>query len=268
MQEYIDVMKKSLDDGTNGFKYLVDMICELALKYRGSGADGKSKVLLGLKHDEQFVPIQINNADMQQNGNFNNPIFFKVQDLDPLYFSNRIEGGMAPVFIKLLQKIRDTLMKDDDRNKLLIICKYLREQVIPILEVLTKISKKKGGKEFIEQLDLRQLINELREIQKMEKEMENDEQMRANRRKEREDLMRTSTFNVKSFMPQVKSLVADKEFLKSGNRAQFVIGNKTVSIKGGRRTKRHKKRSGKRSGHKRSGKRSAHKRSGKRSGKR
>jgi hypothetical protein len=78
--------------------------------------------------------------------------------------------------------------------------------------------------------------------------------------------MATSKFNAASIMPQVRSLVEDKQFLASDNRSQSVIGDKTISVKGGRRT-RHKKhrgkRSGKRSGHKRSG----HKRSGKRSSK-
>ena len=80
--------------------------------------------------------------------------------------------------------------------------------------------------------------------------------------------MRTSTFNVKSIMPQVKSLVADKQFAQAeeaGNAGLSVIDDEEIPVNGGRRTRRHKKRSGK-SGHKRSAhnKRSAHK---KRSGK-
>jgi hypothetical protein len=90
--------------------------------------------------------------------------------------------------------------------------------------------------------------------------IENDDQMRADKRNQREDLMSTSTFNVKSIMPKVKSLVADKQFLASGNASQSVMGDSTFSAKGGRRTRRHKKRSAhKRSGHKRSGKRSGRK---------
>jgi hypothetical protein len=71
--------------------------------------------------------------------------------------------------------------------------------------------------------------------------------------------MATSKFNVASIMPKVKSLVADKQFSEAeaaGNASQSVIGDNTISVKGGRRTRRHKKRSGKRSDHK---KRSGHK---------
>jgi len=93
---------------------------------------------------------------------------------------------------------------------------------------------------------------------------ENDDQMRAEKRNQREGLMSTSTFNVKSIMPKVKILVANKQFLASGNASQSVIGNKQIPVKGGRRTRHkrsgHKKRSAhKRSGHKRSGKRSGRK---------
>jgi hypothetical protein len=85
---------------------------------------------------------------------------------------------------------------------------------------------------------------------------ENEDQKRADIREQRESLMRTSTFNVKSIMPQVKGLVADKQFIASENRAQSVIGDSTFSAKGGRRI-RHKRSGHKRSGHKnRSGKRS------------
>jgi dsDNA-specific endonuclease/ATPase MutS2 len=86
---------------------------------------------------------------------------------------------------------------------------------------------------------------------------ENEDQNRADIQAQKEQLMRTSSFNVKSIMPQVKSSVANKEFLSSGNAIQSVIGDSTFSRKGGRRTKRHH-------GHK---KRSGHKRSSKRSGK-
>jgi hypothetical protein len=87
--------------------------------------------------------------------------------------------------------------------------------------------------------------------------IEDEDRMKAEKQNQREDLMSTSTFNVKSIMPKVKSLVADKQFLASGNASHYVMGDSTFSTKGGRRTRRHK-----RSGHKkRSGKRSGHKRS-------
>lgn len=84
---------------------------------------------------------------------------------------------------------------------------------------------------------------------------ENEDQMQSEKRKQMEDLMGTSRFNVKSIMPQVKSLVADKQFLASGNASQSEIGDSTFSRKGGRRTRRHRG-DKKRSGHKRSSKRS------------
>jgi hypothetical protein len=84
---------------------------------------------------------------------------------------------------------------------------------------------------------------------KLYDQMEAEELSQSQKRKQKADLMATSKFNVASIMPQVKSLVADKQFEASGNASQSVIGDSTVSAKGGRRTKRHK-RSGK-SGHKR-----------------
>jgi hypothetical protein len=84
---------------------------------------------------------------------------------------------------------------------------------------------------------------------------EKEDQMQSEKRKQMEDLMGTSRFNVKSIIPQVKSLVADKQFLASGNASQSEIGDITFSRKGGRRTRRHRG-DKKRSGHKRSSKRS------------
>lgn len=89
--------------------------------------------------------------------------------------------------------------------------------------------------------------------------IEDEDRMKAEKRKQMEDLMGTSRFNVKSIMPQVKSLVADKQFAQAeaaGNAGLSVIGDKENPVNGGRRT-RHKRSGHKRSGHKkRSGKRS------------
>jgi hypothetical protein len=106
--------------------------------------------------------------------------------------------------------------------------------------------------------------------QSLYNQIEEEDELRAKKRNQREGLMATSKFNVKSIMPQVKSLVADKQFAQAeaaGNAGLSVIGDEQTPVNGGRRT-RHKKHRGKRSGHKRSGhKRSGHKRSGhKRSG--
>jgi hypothetical protein len=120
----------------------------------------------------------------------------------------------------------------------------------------------------------REMENKKYKKQQLYNQIEDEELSQSQKRQQKADLMATSKFNVASIMPKVKSLVADKQFETSGNASQSVIGDSTVSAKGGRRTR--SKRSGhKRSGHKRSGhKRSGHKRSGhkkrsnKRSGKR
>jgi len=101
----------------------------------------------------------------------------------------------------------------------------------------------------------REMENKKYKKQQLYNQIEDDDRMKAENREQREQLMRTSTFNVKSIMPKVKSLVADKHFLASGNASHYVMGNNTFSTKGGRRTRRHKKRSA----HKRSGKRSGRK---------
>jgi hypothetical protein len=258
MQDYINLMNIGLAD-YGRFHALVENICKLARRHRETEGHGswkfkKDEVLLGLNYDEPYVPIQIDNAVMQ-NDKFSNPIFYTVRDADPTYFSENkgnYQGGMGPFFIKLLRKIYETVDEYDYHDVLLAICRHLNEQVVPMLHVLTEIYEKKGGKEFIKQLDLIALVDKLRQIQELER-----------TQAVKQDLMRTSSFNANLIIPQVKSLVADKQFLASGNASQTVIGDSTFSAKGGRRTKRNKKRSG----HKRSDKRS-NKRSGKRSGKR
>ena len=85
--------------------------------------------------------------------------------------------------------------------------------------------------------------------------IEDEDRMKAEKQNQREDLMRTSSFNVKSIMPQVKSSVANKQFAQAeaaGNAGLSVIGYKEKPVNGGRRT-RHKRSGHKRSGHKRSG---------------
>jgi hypothetical protein len=73
---------------------------------------------------------------------------------------------------------------------------------------------------------------------------EDEDQKRADIREQREQLMRTSTFKAASIMPQVKSLVADKQFATSGIAGRAVIGDDIFHAKGGRRRTRHNKRSG------------------------
>jgi hypothetical protein len=79
---------------------------------------------------------------------------------------------------------------------------------------------------------------------------ENEDQNRADIREKREQLMRTSTLMPK-VMTKVNKLVKMEQlhdqFLNSGNASQSVIGADTISVKGGRRTRRHKRSNKKRS---------------------
>ena len=116
--------------------------------------------------------------------------------------------------------------------------------------------------------DEQQRRDKVREMQKRETErrnlynqIENEDRMQAEKQQQKNDLMATSSFKAASIMPQVKSLVADKQFVTTGIAGRTVIGDDIFHAKGGRRRTRHKRSGGKkRSGHKRN------KRSGKRSG--
>jgi len=274
MQEYIDVMKKDYHIFRNAFRQFVDHICELSKIYletssaikgnfrvqTGAWKFDKETVLRALDTDQEYVSIQIGNADKRGN-EFKNPLFYDVIDTK----------SIRTCLVNLSNKIRGKLTVSDNsyvgRLQMNTICRYLKEQVVPILTVLTEISEKQGGNDFIQHLDLIALIKKFKQIKELERQIEIADQTQAENREQRESLMRTSIFNVKSIMPQVKSLVADKQFAQAeadGNAGLSVIGDKPTPVNGGRRTRRHK-----RSAHKkRSGKRSAHnKRSDKRSSK-
>lgn len=88
--------------------------------------------------------------------------------------------------------------------------------------------------------------------------IEDEARKQAEKQQQKNDLMATSSFKAASIMPQVKSLVADKQFVTSGIAGRTVIDDDIFHAKGGRRrTKRHKKRNGHKR-NKRSGKRSGH----------
>ena len=97
----------------------------------------------------------------------------------------------------------------------------------------------------------REIEDKKNKIRELNHQMEAEELSQSQKRQQKAALMATSKFNVASIMPKVKSLVADKQFKASGNASQSVIGDSTVSAKGGRRTKRHKRINKKRSCHKR-----------------
>jgi hypothetical protein len=239
MRDYIELMKQKIVS-IERFIGLVNNICDLAGRYMETDGNGKWKfqkeqVLKCLNHEIEWVPIQIN-SDMMQNmdGLFKNPIYYAIVN----------SGYIGEFFIKLLQKIHHTMNLYDERathDNLFNICRHLNGQVVPILQVLTDLNQKQGeqgGDDFIKHLDLTALIEKLKQI------------------KQRESLMSTvKSYMESSIMPRVKSLVAEAE--AAGNASQYVMGDSTFSAKGGRRTRRHKKRSGKRSGHnKRSGRKS------------
>ena len=166
-----------------------------------------------------------------------------------------------PFFENLLQKIKEHVRIYDSptgsHDTLRIVCRLLRGQVVPILQVLTDMNESPEGHAFIQQLDLNKLISRLNEIDKLEKSLTGAElrvRIDAEARKDMIGDLGTKFKPVPSYSLQPAM-------------AHNVIGGIPTIATGGRRTKRHK-RSGKRSGHKRSGKRSGHKRSGKRSNKR
>jgi len=106
------------------------------------------------------------------------------------------------------------------------------------------------------QIEMEKRQNEKRNLYNQ---IEAEDQMKADRQKQREQLMATSKFNVASILPQVKSLVADKQFEASDNASQSVFGANTISVEGGRRTRRHKRSDKKRSNKKRSNKKRSNK---------
>ncbi len=118
MQEYIDGMKIN-NNHIERFRHFVDHICELAQiyltesahlgDYRGSKQSWKFEketVLLALNDDQEYVSIQIGNADKEGN-DFKNPLFYDVVG----------SKSIQPCLVNLLNKIRDKLMKSENNEK-------------------------------------------------------------------------------------------------------------------------------------------------------
>ena len=233
MQNYIELMKLGFGNLPN-FVEFVKHIYELAIIYnppRGRMWMTKEKLLGELS--AQGTQSVIANAGTPQQSTFLENLLAEIKEHVRIY-----DTDTGP---------HDTLM---------IVCRHLKDIVVPMLQVLTDMN----DDAFIRQLDLKMLISQLKEIGKLEKSLKVAElrlQIDAEARKEM-----IGDFGTK-FVPKRAYSDDEQAFVDSGNASQSVIGTSIFSAKGGRRT-RHK-----RSGHKkRSGKRSAHKkRSDKRSSK-
>jgi hypothetical protein len=182
---------------------------------------------------------------------------------DVFPFSNIIADAgeiNASILRKLIKKIHEFLttssgLSDIVVSELSAIVVNLNETIIPILRVLTDLNETPEGHAFIQKLNLFSLIKLIEDIA-MQKHKIKYHSDRA-QYYERDKARMIGDFGTK-FVP--KRPVDEQAFVKSGNASQSVIGDSTFSAKGGRRTRRHKKRSAhKRSGHKRSGKRSGRK---------
>jgi hypothetical protein len=235
MQDYIELMKLGFGDLPK-FGEFVTHICGLARGYKHQGMMLMTKEeLLG---ELSMIDAQGNNSRSQS------------------VIANAGTPQQSTFLENLLAKIKEHVRIYDSANgphdTILIVCRHLSEQVVPMLQVLTDMN----DDAFIRQLDLKMLISQLKEIGKLEKSLKVAEmklQIDAEARKEM-----IGDFGTK-FVPKRAYSDDEQAFVDSGNASQSVIGNSIFSAKGGRRT-RHKH-----SGHK---KRSAHKkRSGKRSGK-
>jgi len=228
MQDYIELMKLGFGDLPK-FGEFVTHICGLARGYKHQGRMLMTKEeLLG---ELSMIDAQGNNSRSQS------------------VIANAGTPQQSTFLENLLAKIKEHVRIYDSANgshdTLLIVCRHLREQVVPMLQVMTDMNDA-----FIRQLDLKMLISQLKEIGKLEKSLKVAElrlQIDAEARKEM-----IGDFGTK-FVPKRAYSDDEQAFVDSGNASQSVIGTSRFSAKGGRRTRRHKKRSGK-SGHKRSNK--------------
>jgi hypothetical protein len=197
MQDYINLMNIGLAH-YGRFHALVENICHLARRYSETDGKGnrkfqKEQVLMCLNDSIEWVPIQINGSIMRGDNLFLNPMYYAIRDGDPHFFNENkgnYQGGMGPFFIKLLRKIYETVDKNDHPDVLLDICRHLNEQVVPMLKVLTDLNEKQGANDFIQHLDLIALIEKLKQIKELERQIENDDQMRADRQWPLQNLMR------------------------------------------------------------------------------
>jgi hypothetical protein len=230
MQDYIELMKLGIGDLPK-FVEFVEHICELArgYKHQGKMLMSKEELLDELSMNKSRSQSVIDNAGTPQQSSFLEKLLAKIKDFVRIY--DRDTGS------------HDTLM---------IVCRHLREQVVPMLQVLTDMN----DDAFIGQLDLKMLISQLKEIGELEKSLK-DAKLRLHIDTEARKEM------IGDFGTKFKPVPS---YSLQPAMAHNVIGGIPTIATGGRRTKRHK-RSGK-SGNKRSGKRSDHnKRSGhKRSG--
>jgi len=195
MQDYIELMKNQDIDSAK-FVEFVAHICNLARSY------GRGKLMT----KEQLL------SELSNEGN--------------LSFSRKVLEN-----IKEFVRVYDT--DTGPHNTMSIVCGHLREQVVPMLEVLTKMNVSQDGHAFIQQLDLNQLISQLTEIDKLEKALKGAELRVRIDTEKRQNMI--GDFGDK-FVPKQAYSADEQAFVD-------VIGNKKITVNGGRRTKH------KRSGH-------------------
>jgi len=236
MQDYIELMKLGFGDLPK-FVEFVTHICGLAREYKHQGRM--------LMTTEELLD-KLSMIDEQGNNSRSQSV---IANAGTPQQSSFLENLLA----KIKEHVRIYDSANGSHDTLLIVCRHLREQVVPMLQVLTDMN----DDAFIRQLDLKMLISQLKEIGKLEKSLKVAElrlQIDAEARKEM-----IGDFGTK-FVPKRAYSDDEQAFVDSGNASQSVIGTSRFSAKGGKRTRRHKKRSGnKRSGNKRSGKRSGRK---------
>lgn len=243
MQYYINLMK--LGDGTSyisanaadldlkKFVNFATKICNLARRYKDPGTG-----VMMMNKEELLNELNMKDYEIKE-------------CID--------KAGRQSTFLRnLLEQIKKHVHIYDSPNgshdTLMIVCRHLREEVVPMLQVLTDMNKSQDGHEFIKQLDLKELISQIKEIDKLKQSLKEAEFKVRFDAQAREQMI--GDFGTKFANKKVYS--ADEvAFLDSGNASQSVIGDSTFSSKGGRRTKRHKRSScNKRNNKKRSNKRS------------
>ena len=164
---------------------------------------------------------------------------------DVFPFSNIITDAgeiNASLLRKLIKKIHEFLTTSSGLSYIVV---NLNDTIIPILRVLTNLNQTPEGRAFIQKLNLFSLIKLIEDIE-----------MQKHKIKYHFDRAQYYEENKARMIGDFETMFVPKQAFVESDQSN--IGGITFSAKGGRRTRRHKKRSNKkRSGHKRS----AHKRS-------
>ena len=188
-----------------------------------------------------FVTNICNLARRYKNYGLGKMLMTKDQILDELRMKDDSEikecidkaGHQSTFLIKLLEKIKEHVRIYDSEyglhDTLLIVCRHLREQVVPMLQVLTDMNKSPEGHAFIQQLDLNKLILRLTAIDKLEKSLKGHELRVRIDAEARKSMI--GDFGTK-FVPKQAYSADEQDFVDSGNASQSKIGSVTISTKG------------------------------------